>query len=1109
MTRKPVFWIVCSVLFIGCILFTYKYFPKAYPIISLDLQMDRQSAVKEAEELAEKQKWGPDEYRQAAIFRVDEEVKNYVELEIGGAEAFSDMIKQELYFPYTWHIRHFQENETNETLIRFTPKGTFYGFREKLPEDEPGPSLSVAEAQKIAEKTAVEKWGVDLTAFDLVEKSQKVQPGDRTDHTFVYERPQVQLGEARYRLRLVVGGDRLNELTHFVKIPEAFLREYQEMRSANNTIATSALVAAAVIYIIGGCIVGLFLLLKQGWVLWRKALFWGLFVAFMTILAQINQWPLAWMDYDTALSSQWFLLQQIVMLLLTFLGEGLLLTVTFMAAESLTRKAFPHHIQFWKVWSPDVASSKQVLGRTMGGYLTVGFFLAFDVALYLFATNVLGWWTPSAPLFDPNVLATYFPWLSSIAISLHAGFWEECLFRAIPIAGAVLLGKKYGKTTLWVIAAFIIQALIFGSAHATYAQQPAYARVVELIIPSIVFGLLYFYFGLLPAIIMHYAVDVVWIGMPLFVSSAPGIWVDRILIIIFTFVPLLVVLWHRIRIKKWKEVKKENYNESWKPPEKVKPEPVQTKPEEKPVLSLSKCRLLIMVGIAGLVVWFFTTSFQNYAPNFAINRGEAEKIARETMKEKDIELSDPWQLVSRVQEPLGDDDRFIWQNEGEEKYQTLLGEYLSPPRWQCRFVRFEGEVAERAEEYQVFIGKQGEVLRYRHILPEAQSGASLNKDEARMIAHSVLNDKYKLNVSELKEVSAEPSKLPERKDWVFTFTDEKNQFLDQGEARIAVEIAGDTVVDSYRYIHVPEEWERQQRNRDNQTQVVQILMGILIFLIFVAGVISSVVNWSRKKFSVSVFLTFFFLLFCLGIISIINEWPFMMSQYSTAEPLSNQIFMSIAISIVGILFISAGPALVNGFIISWKTKQSPSQSIIADTGAGFGLGLLLAGILSVVSALFEPSLNPLWADYSALNYYIPILNEGLSPVPNYILSTTLFLLILTTADRLTQNWNRRKIICAVLIVLTGFLASTGSAESVSYFLLSGLIWGVLYLLAYILVFRYSLSLIPLAMGSITIVGILRQGIMNAYPTAITGNILAIILIGVVSFYWYRLLHDSD
>jgi len=1107
MTRKPIFWIICFVLFIGSIIFTLRYFSKAYPIVSLDLEMDRQTAIQKARELADQYEWGPEDFKQAAIFRVDDEVKNYVELEMGGAEAFTQLIKEELYYPYTWRVRHFKENETKETLIRFTPKGQPYGFVEKLPEDEPGARLSESRAQNIAEKTVQEKWGVNLKDFKLIEKSQEVLPSERIDHTFVYERPDVQIGEAHYRLRLKVGGDSLTELTHFIKIPEAFTREYQEMRSANNTISIAALVAAVVLYIIGGCLVGLSLLLKQQWVLWRKPLFWGLFIAFMQVLAQINQWPLAWMSYDTAISSQWFLIQQIVQLLLIFLGEGLLLTITFMAAESLTRKAFPHHIQFWRVWSSQVAGTTPVVGRTIGGYLAVGLFLAFDVALYLFATNILGWWSPSAPLFDPNLLATYFPWLSSIAISLHAGFWEECLFRAVPIAGAALLGKKFGKPKIWIIGAFILQAVIFGAAHANYAQQPAYARLVELIIPAIGFGLLYLYFGLLPAIILHYAVDVVWIGMPLFVSTAPGIWVDRMLVIILTFIPLFLVFWRRIRTPKLGEVKKEDYNRSWQPPKRIESKSVESKIEKQPVLSIQKSRILLIIGIVGLIIWFFTTSFHNYAPNFTVSRSEAEEIARKTLEDRGITLSDTWQLLGRVQVPLGDDDRFIWQNEGKEKYEELSGHYIFPPRWQFRFVRFEGDVAERAEEYQIYITGKGEVLRFRHILPEGRAGASLSETQARRLARYLLQEKYQLDASSLKEVSAEPTKLPKRKDWLFTFADEKHHPLDQGETRIAVEVAGDKVVDSYRYIHVPEEWQRQERNRNSQLQIIQILVGILIFLIFLAGVITGVVKWSRKKFSVLIFLIFFALLLIVGIINMFNQWPLMMAQFSTAEPLTNQIFTVVALNVVGILFRSAVSALVIGFITSWITKQSPPQRTLIYIGAGLGLGMLITGLSSVVTALFKPSLEPLWADFSALSYYIPILRSGLHPISGYILNTTLILLIISAIDNFTLGWTRKKIIFAILIVLMGFMVAGNSLVSVSFFVIAGLISGIIYLLAYIFVFRFNLCLIPLATGAGVIVDILRQGIMNAYPSAIPGAVVAIAVIGFISIYWYRLLSN--
>ena len=54
-------------------------------------------------------------------------------------------------------------------------------------------------------------------------------------------------------------------------------------------------------------------------------------------------------------------------------------------------------------------------------------------------------------LFAPDMIATPFPWLSAVGMSLHAGFWEECLFRAVPIAGAVLISNKYGNRTAWII----------------------------------------------------------------------------------------------------------------------------------------------------------------------------------------------------------------------------------------------------------------------------------------------------------------------------------------------------------------------------------------------------------------------------------------------------------------------------------------------------------------------------------------------------------------------------------------------------------------------------------------------------------------------------------
>ncbi len=162
-----------------------------------------------------------------------------------------------------------------------------------------------------------------------------------------------------------------------------------------------------------------------------------------------------------------------------------------MAAESLTRRAFPHHPQLWRVWSREAGATVQVAGRTVGGYLFVPLELALISAFYFVTNRWLGWWQPSESLTDPNVLSSFVPALAPIALSLQAGFMEECAFRAIPLALAALLGTHFGQRAHWIGFAVVLQAVVFAGAHANYPGLPAYSRLVELLLPATLWALIY------------------------------------------------------------------------------------------------------------------------------------------------------------------------------------------------------------------------------------------------------------------------------------------------------------------------------------------------------------------------------------------------------------------------------------------------------------------------------------------------------------------------------------------------------------------------------------------------------------------------------------------
>ena len=163
--KRPLSWILLAAVALAAIFVGVRYFPQAFSIVALDISMDRDRALADARTIMDRDRRGPAGYRQAASFGGDEEAQTFVELEGGGKDVFTRMLRDGLYSAYTWRVRHFKEGDINETTIRFTPDGRPYGFVERLKDDAPGAALEATAARKIAEDDARGRWTVDFNDF--------------------------------------------------------------------------------------------------------------------------------------------------------------------------------------------------------------------------------------------------------------------------------------------------------------------------------------------------------------------------------------------------------------------------------------------------------------------------------------------------------------------------------------------------------------------------------------------------------------------------------------------------------------------------------------------------------------------------------------------------------------------------------------------------------------------------------------------------------------------------------------------------------------------------------------------------------------------------------
>jgi len=1120
-TRTRAFWILYAVASIGALFVAVRLFPLAIPVVNLDVTASRADVLARAREVAAARGLAP-RADAAARFAHDGTAQNYVELEGGGKPAFAALTRGNLYAPFWWEVRLFTPGEIEEQVLRFRPDGTPIGFGRRVSEtyvrDPASEALSADAARALAEARAQADWGVDLSAYTLIEKSQETRKSGRVDHAFVYERPE-KLGEATVRLRLLVAGDELIGVEPYVKVPERFERRFVELRSVNNVIAGVALVAGLLLYGIGGVVLGSLWLARRHWLLWRPALVAGACVSGLLAASVIANATAGWFGADTTETVGTFWAKQVGTAIALFVFGTLGLGAAFMAAESLARRAFPHHPQLWRAWSADGGASRQIVGRTLGGYLFVPLELALIAGFYYATNRWLGWWQPSEVLTDPNVLGSAVPALPPIANSLQAGMLEECAFRAIPLSLGALIGARFGALGAGIAIALVLQAVIFGCAHANYPGFPAYSRPVELFLPSIVWGLIFLRFGLVPTMLLHGTFDLALFSIPVFLLDAPGAGAQQALIVLAGAVPLIVILSRLARARVVGELPAGLFNGAWQP----------LAPARGPILPTAHApggdryargfqRVLPLLALAGVAAYALFSPFRADVPSPRLDRAAAVAAAEAALGERGVHLGPEWQRLSTLR-GAGEDGtawtmhKFVWREAGPAAYRALVGGPLAPPVWEVRFARFTGDVDERAEEWRVTIGPGGEIRTVRHTVPESRPGATLARDAAQAVAEQTLRARYGVDPQALRLVAAEETKRPARMDWTFTWADPKIAVGKDGEARYAVALTGDEVSAFGRYVFVPEAWQRDERQRVNRGQVMRIAAGLVFLVAGLAGLVIGVIAWTHRHCDVGALWRVLALSIVVTVAGALNNLPSLSLQLDTAEPIWSQWLMrGLGLAASGVV-----GALLFGLLAgvgAWGARTAPRLVVagrLPSWAAGVAAALVVLGLQSIVAGV-APRESPVWPALPQAQGW-PDAGAALSGF-NSIPYIGAALFVIYVVARLTHGFARRAWLgvglivvlqCASALAQSNGQYAAGLAAGVAAGLTSAaVLWWLL---------RYDLTMVPAyvvtGMLALSLQRAAQIGTPDAWVMLVLHAVVAVAMAWVATRYLGRRLAVPD
>ncbi len=1036
-------WVLAGILGAGV---AYTYFFRAFPEASVEFKVPRADALALAKQFAAAQGAQLGAYDSSIVFEVDDTAKTYLEREVGLQQA-NQMMASEVHIWY-WQTRFFRPLQKEEFDVRVDPGGGIVGYAHQLEEAAPGARLERAAAQATAESFLRDTLHVDLSLYDFREQEANLtERPARRDWSFSWERRGFRAKDAPYRLTVTLAGDRVSGYNEFLKVPEAWSRDYEHLRSSNNVLEFIALIPYA--FLIGGCIFVIISLGRRGLLEWRTGIVLGIFVTVLFFLMTMNQWPLDRAGYDTNTPYSSFFLSQVGQAALLSVASALLVVLAVVPGEPLYRIFQPDKLRLDVGFRLPGIRTKEFLHANVIGICLAAAHIGYITVFYIISRK-FGAWAPQDLNYE-NVVSTYVPWVYPLTIGIYAATSEEFLFRLFAIPFLL-------RTTKSRFLAVVLPAFFWGFLHSNYPQEPAYIRGLEVGLIGIVAGLVLLRWGIWATLIWHYTVDAFLISTSLLRSHGAYLRVSGAIVGGAALIPLAIAaisyisrggfvadasLLNSARPIGGPPMDAERKETEQAAPETSPPAAVPEISARHAEMSSRSLAILITCGVLGvaLLAGGKREAIGDFV-RFQIDAQEATGRADEDLRQINVDPN-TYHHATTVTYTFDDyANEYLRRAIGIAAANRIYRDQVPSAFWTVRYFRDS-----QNEEYRVVLKTDGSLHSVHHTLDEKTAGANLSKEEAQARAEVFLRDRKDLNLADWNLVETHSDKKPARIDHFFEW--EQKAALDSAAGahiRVQLQVLGDEVSGYRTFIKIPETWRDAESRKTpaQQAQSFGLACGfgvafIAVLVIFLRSLKSpdvARVPWRAiGKLSI--------LMLLAGIVIYVNRAPQLLLNYTTASPLAT-FYIILFISMIFIVAIYlAGAVLLLGLSWFFVERSFGSGHIPAWNGrnAGYFRDAFCVGLFGSAAVMGLSRLPALFARWPLLRHSLgasvpgnlDVLNPAVGALASSIAAAFLTVGLLGLAAGLIAAYVRPAWMRAALMILYAVLMATNVATPGAFF----------------------------------------------------------------------------